>query len=195
MDTSNVTTTTRKCPKCETTFPLNSENFHRRKDDFVRLCKACACEHVRLWRENNLEKDRAHSRAYRKQHREEALERCRLYGEAHKDEKREYDRAYRAANQEKRKAHHHKRRAFKRGNGGTHTPNDVAIQVRMQTDKKGVLRCWWCSKSVCSEYHIDHRIPLARGGNNAPENIVISCPTCNMSRKDKLPSEWGDRLL
>lgn len=193
MDTPNHTPY-RKCSTCGIEFPATREYFHKNGDELCRYCVSCACARARRWRENNLEKDRAHSRAYRAQHVEEARERSLNYNKAHRADKREYDRIYRESHNEQRKANHHTRRARKKGNGGTLTAADITMQIRSQTDKKGQLHCWWCGEKL-NKWHVDHVIPLARGGSNAPENIVISCPTCNMTRKDKLPHEWNGRLF
>lgn len=55
--------------------------------------------------------------------------------------------------------------------------------------------CWWCGEKVDDSYHIDHRVPLSKGGTNKPENICISCARCNLSKGSKLPHEWNGRLL
>jgi 5-methylcytosine-specific restriction endonuclease McrA len=44
---------------------------------------------------------------------------------------------------------------------------------------------------VGDKYHVDHVVPLSRGGSDGPENIVISCPRCNCSKSSKLPEEWN----
>jgi len=82
------------------------------------------------------------------------------------------------------------RRARIKGVGGEHTVKDIEIQYKSQ---KGL--CWWCGKSVGDNYHIDHRIPLSKGGDNSASNICISCPTCNLSKGNKLPHEWNGRLI
>lgn len=73
-----------------------------------------------------------------------------------------------------------------------YTTNDVLAQHERQHGK-----CHWCNVKVGDDYHVDHIIPVSRGGSNSKDNIVISCPHCNLSRNDKLPHEWpqGGRLL
>ena len=81
-------------------------------------------------------------------------------------------------------------RAIRAGAAGKHTAADIELLYRSQ---KG--RCWWCGKKINGKYHVDHRVPLARGGSNDPGNLVISCPACNQSKHAKLPQEWNGRLL
>ncbi len=45
------------------------------------------------------------------------------------------------------------------------------------------------------KYHVDHRIPLSRNGDNNPGNLCLTHPYCNQSKKDKMPWEWCGRLL
>lgn len=52
-------------------------------------------------------------------------------------------------------------------------------------------KCHWCKTDVGNDYHIDHVVPLSRGGSNDIGNLVISCPYCNKSRGNKLPEEMG----
>jgi 5-methylcytosine-specific restriction endonuclease McrA len=50
---------------------------------------------------------------------------------------------------------------------------------------------------VGDTYHVDHVVPLVRGGSDDPSNLVIACVPCNLSKGDKLPHEWkrSGRLL
>ena len=46
--------------------------------------------------------------------------------------------------------------------------------------------CVYCKSDVSQKYHVDHIIPLAKGGIHAPENIQILCPSCNVKKSSKL---------
>lgn len=87
------------------------------------------------------------------------------------------------------------RRAMKRRAGGLYTAHDIELQIRAQTDSKGRLICWWCDKPIKGKYHIDHRIPLSRGGSNDARNLCITHVKCNAHKHDKLPHEYNGRLL
>lgn len=51
--------------------------------------------------------------------------------------------------------------------------------------------CHWCCCAVTPKtVHIDHVVPLARGGKHCNDNLVASCQPCNNSRGAKLISEW-----
>lgn len=81
-------------------------------------------------------------------------------------------------------------KAWKLAAGGTYTAADVFRQYDSQQGK-----CWWCAKELHLKYDVDHRIALAKGGSNGPENIVCACETCNSSKGAKMPHEWIGRLL
>ncbi|MGS0941543.1 HNH endonuclease [Pseudomonas luteola] len=38
-------------------------------------------------------------------------------------------------------------------------------------------------------------MPIARGGTNDPENLVISCPDCNRSKGKRMPWEMDNPRL
>lgn len=85
------------------------------------------------------------------------------------------------------------RRAFLRSARGSHTAEQIQEQYARQKGK-----CYYCQVKVpCSRYHVDHVIPLTRDGSNDIGNLVIACPSCNLSKHNKLPHEFlkGGRLL
>jgi 5-methylcytosine-specific restriction endonuclease McrA len=159
--------------------------------------------------------DNENFRAYRRSHyainRERLTEYRRLQNVIHKDDISIRSRAYYAVNKEKIKnqirSYQMKNRdkvrkwarvvsrnyrTRKLNAEGTHTAEDIQRQYKAQKGK-----CHYCKCKVGDKFHVDHVIPLSRGGSNWPENLVISCPPCNQSKGDKLPHEWlqGGRLL
>ena len=41
-------------------------------------------------------------------------------------------------------------------------------------------QCAYCDINTIYNYHVEHIKPLAFGGTNKQENLVISCPDCNL---------------
>ncbi len=82
--------------------------------------------------------------------------------------------------------------AKRRSQMGTihYTQADIRLQYSSQNE-----RCWHCGDKLNGKYHIDHLIPLSRGGTDKASNIVISCPLCNERKHDKFTWEWNGRLL
>lgn len=66
-----------------------------------------------------------------------------------------------------------------------YTVADVEVLLAQQQS-----RCLYCYSRL-DAYHIDHVVPLSRGGGNGPDNICVACPSCNLSKGNKLlGSEW-----
>lgn len=54
------------------------------------------------------------------------------------------------------------------------------------------IPCRWCGEDTRPRVrHIDHVIPLARGGADSVENLCVACPDCNMRKGSKLPEEFA----
>lgn len=65
-------------------------------------------------------------------------------------------------------------------------------------DKKRLLardpRCYWCKCELNTQTAtLDHVIPLARGGSNATDNLVLSCEPCNKDKGNALWEENDER--
>ena len=70
-----------------------------------------------------------------------------------------------------------------------YTVSDVQILLARQR-----RRCAACAVNVRKNYHVDHIVPLARGGSNGPKNIQILCPHCNLSKGARDPIEFARQL-
>lgn len=151
---------------------------------------------VREWREANKESVRARRRARYAADPEKWKKAAREWWAKHKAEKQAHYQANRArigdrnkawakANPDAVRAFNRNRKARLKGAEGTHTANDIEAQYIKQ---RGL--CHWCGVDTGKLYHVDHVIPISRGGRNDPDNLVIACPRCNMSKQDHTPDEW-----
>lgn len=51
--------------------------------------------------------------------------------------------------------------------------------------------CQYCGHPA-PDGHVDHKIPLSRGGTDSLDNLVWACPDCNLSKSNKTPQEWHE---
>lgn len=50
--------------------------------------------------------------------------------------------------------------------------------------------CVICRCNISKSYHVDHIMPLAKGGKHEPKNIQILCPSCNVRKSAKDPIDY-----
>jgi hypothetical protein len=117
------------------------------------------------WAKNNLDKVREASRRYRQNNPEKA---------------KESSRKYQKRNPEIARAIAHRRRA-----------RIAELQV-YKLPPKSIRRlmnrdCAYCGKK---SKHLDHVIPISRGGYTGLGNLIQSCASCNLSKNSLLVVEW-----
>jgi len=101
------------------------------------------------------------------------------YREAHKTEVAAWNAAYRKAHPDKIADNSALRRARKRG-------ASVEKVSRALVYERDGGYCHICGKKVNpKKWHIDHIIPLARGGEHSYKNVAVSHPKCNLSKGAK----------
>jgi 5-methylcytosine-specific restriction endonuclease McrA len=103
-----------------------------------------------------------------------------------KERARETGRTWYAKNKDRLKPNRKAAKALRRAAGSTdrHT---VESLLRAQRG-----RCACCKKvaGFGSPYHLDHIVPVARGGTNERGNLQILCPSCNLQKSAKDPIDF-----
>ena len=100
------------------------------------------------------------------------------------------EKAWRAANPEKVAECNRNSRAQRRKSPGKHTAKDI---VDLRDRQKG--QCAACQCGLHGDGHVDHIIPIAKGGSNFVGNLQILCAQCNLVKKTMLPIEYRHRVL
>lgn len=69
---------------------------------------------------------------------------------------------------------------------------DPAVTFKAVSGRDG-MRCQWCKRkvkrtgvAVDGQAHLDHVIPLSRGGDHTMGNVVLSCRKCNCKKSAKV---------
>lgn len=150
-----------------------------RKAEYVKRNRAKVAAYQRSWRAENAPAVKEANRAYRA---------------AHADSLKEYIASWRAANPERLlrlgRIGSSRYRSRKRSSEGTYT----AADLRGKWDMVGG-RCAYCRTDLAAlppkEVHIEHKIPISKGGTNWPANLTYSCGTCNRKKGNRAAPTQG----
>jgi len=181
-------------------------------------CVKCHCEEVKIryasnddcrnkhiasnrkrWAENKdeLNKKRNEKRKINPDHIKSVVKKWRdnnsdkllIYNYKHKKRRSELTKRWCENNPERYKAILYKaldkRKAIEYEIGGK-----VSSEVKFNLFVKQSGICYWCFEKLDKIYHIDHVIPISRGGDNSETNIVVCCKSCNSQKSNKLVEEW-----
>ena len=158
----------RECRVCKAVKPL-TEFYASKRYGPAKVCKICDNKA----RGERDKKDRAGAR--------------RRYADwlarpGNKEKTQAYYRKHYADNKERYMRNTLNRIARLKGAQGKHSLQQIRELKSRQKNK-----CVACHADVSVKYHVDHIVPLIKGGTNDITNIQILCPTCNMSKQARDP--------
>lgn len=100
--------------------------------------------------------------------------------------------AWRIANPDRCKVNSARYKARRRGWEGDGPGVSVTDWVR--TLNRFDHRCAYCGE-LPELLHMDHVVPLSRGGQHAIGNVLPACPGCNLSKNAKFLAEWRKGVM
>ena len=208
-------TITKICTKCGVEKELSEFSFRSDANDYRRQCKQCVSNNAKIRYIKNIEsvkeyqilnKDKIQERRKRRYilNSDEIKAKRREYCKNNPDKIKKQRREYYLKNQEKVKEiqknyrkteagrmvaknmKHRRRTANKKG--------DVTTNQLLELQQNEKV-CYWCNTSLKGKkIHIDHYIPLSKGGKHTLSNLVVSCSTCNNEKHAKDPIEFAQSL-
>lgn len=134
---------------------------------------------AKAWYAENKDRQSQYMKEHYARNREHVMKRVRAYELANAERVKEWSRV----KQNKRRAR------LADAGGKQYTVDDIK---RLMVLQRG--RCASCGISIKSKYHIDHRVPVSKGGSNDIKNIELLCPTCNLRKSDKMPEVFANEL-
>lgn len=164
---------------------LNTPELSRWKKSKWMKCISCKRIVIRNKKRECGPCNAARSAKYYLENREKELKRHKIFRDR-QDQKIKRKKYFRSIYL-KRKAdgkhleHKYKRRALIRG-----------LPFGDSISRPKSAKCFWCGKKIKgSDIHMDHVVPLSRGGENTFINVVASCKHCNLSKGAKMPNDWA----
>lgn len=134
---------------------------------------------MRRWRQENPEAARALDKRKRENNPERVSELKRASYEKKPEHYAATSAAWRLANPDRVESYHAKRR------GATHSERLDRLTV---WERDGGI-CGICQEPADPDnWHLDHVIPLSRGGDHTFANTQVSHPRCNLKKGARLPS-------
>lgn len=188
------------CRKCK--IKKNSCEFgkaSRNKDGLRSHCKQCDNEANKLWYAKNTERNKQRSVKWIKANKEKFREYRERWEEENKERRRKYlsewyqknkeslsirQKEWWNANPDKRKLYKHRYYGKMKEQLGEVSSD---IVERLFIEQRGL--CYYCGIDL-EEWHLEHMIPISRGGLHDDRNLCISCPTCNLRKQNKTAEEF-----
>jgi len=166
------------CNQCKQEQPLS--NFYKQpknKDGLKHFCKSCSVIKTKQWKESNPNKVTVQKNKYYELNKKKENERCKKY---------------RTSNRDKINGLKRKRRALTLG-------NDCSPYTLQQVIDTYGLDCHICNDQIDLKaprqpgkdgwefgLHIDHFVPLSKGGADNLNNVRPSHGVCNLKKGSKV---------
>jgi len=161
------------CTKCNKEKSLTEYYKDKSGKDGLRAnCKECENARHKKWREENPD--------YNKKWKKENPEKVRAYDKKWKKENPEKVRAINRLKNSKRRA--------QKLNTQVEVITDELLKEYWSQEGIDPQRCFYCEDRPYE--HLEHCIPLSRGGTHTKDNLVPACASCNLSKGTKTPDEW-----
>lgn len=146
--------------------PEAKESHRLRQLEYAKKNREKEKNRAAKWRALNPEKEMAMRRNYYISNREAVIDRNRRHRSANKEAYLMYGRLYKAK---------------KRASGEYVHPSYIGLLLLEQAAK-----CACCDASFSdTEYHIDHVIPLSKGGVHKNSNLQLLCALCNRRKASR----------
>ena len=177
----------RECRKCGEVKPL--EEFNKGNAKYGRKSECKICQRLRSKeykkRPEVIKQDRAWQRQkYQKMNQEERTA-YYLKNKAKVD-------AWNAANPDRCKASIKVRSARRQARLKEAGPIDLSSVITLQDyniktygDGVNPYTCEYCLSKIEESYHLEHIIPVSKGGKSDLSNLAIVCPKCNLQKLTK----------
>ena len=175
-----------------------SSSYHSERSNSKEF-KESAKLRSKKWYEANKQKASEYSKTYKEKKRTELKEYSKLYYLKNKEKVKAYTKKWSLKNREKI----NKTRSLRRkSNPELHRSSSrmrkikLAVSGRLSAGLTSKLfklqrgKCACCGLPLGDDYHLDHIMPIALGGQNTDDNIQLLRAKCNQQKNAKHPIDF-----
>ena len=192
------------CTKCKLEKPFSE--FHKdkkNKDGYRFICKEC----VKIYKNDNADKIKETEAIYRYNNSDKISKKNENWRKENKDHVKEYGQNWRKDNpdyfinyyqdnlekeRERSRKNHQNNLEYYNDKSRKHralkakaTIGEISSRYEIYKRDSGI--CGICEELVQYEdYHLDHIIPLSKGGAHADFNLQVTHSWCNLSKGNKI---------
>ena len=169
-------------PKIVVCLKCGEKKIHMAKG----LCQKCYTQKYRQKYNRTHKKEISeYMHKYRQTRKKEHSEYMCKYAQNHLEKRRKLNQKWHKNNLEKDRMYHRIASARRRK---VYTES-FHLYTWIQNQKPFI--CFYCNQNIENQrFHIDHFIPLSKGGIHSEANLRISCPFCNLRKHTKMPWEF-----
>ena len=178
------------CTICNETKPY--EEFNKLKaspDGYAPRCRDCHKKRMKKYYAQNSEHLKEKRKEYREADPENEKERKSASYYKHRELNLEKTRQYYKDNKQKFKDYELKRRKSL----DLMTDNTVTKEALEELMNVQNSKCYHCGTDLTKlnscDIHLDHYMPLSKGGMHSIGNVVWSCVSCNKSKFTTVPDQ------
>ena len=192
----------KNCSSCKGIKPFSEFYRHPTKPDGKdHRCISCQKTYMADWRKRNKQHISNYDRtkrqkdgdAIRKRRRElyalhsaKERDRAKKQRDQYPERIRGIGKRFRKKNLKKLTEKNRRRRALKKGLSVEKVPKTTELLA-----KQGGM----CASCKCKgsdvKWHMDHIIPLSKGGGHVKDNVQILCAPCNLKKGNMTPEKWA----
>ena len=196
------------CSKCEVEKSIEDFRLKKVRDTYKpsSICKECESKQKKDYYLNNKsiilnrrkeiratpeekEKRKKYLSKYLKENKEEIKEKFQKYYKENREQLLKKASEYKKTKDGKissRASSSKRRNASLDNDDGTITKHSLDTLLQIQNNQ-----CFYCKKDLSlltdREVHLDHYIPLSKGGAHSIINVVWSCSSCNLQKSAAIP--------
>jgi 5-methylcytosine-specific restriction endonuclease McrA len=167
-------------------------SWHEKNKDYELIYRKENAEMIRQnsakWAKENPEKHSDNARLWRVKNIDRADENRRKWRRENPERMTLLSKRWRENNPEKQRTIMFNRNSASRGVRLAVKHGLLEKMMNFQSSK-----CAYCQVNISDEFHVDHLIPVSKGGGNSPENLQLLCPSCNLRKSAMMPEDFIKR--